>query len=321
MPLRRVLLLALVAACRSEEEDPPIVCGPATDDPPRDLACTGLYSDFRARTIAPSARPYAPGTSFWSDGYDKSRYLELPPGATIDTSNPDEWTFPIGTKVWKEFRFRERLIETRLLWKVKADRWATASYVWSEDGKTAQRGEGRAFVVGGDDYTVPTVKGCYECHAGRKDTLLGIDAISLGQPAAEGITLASLVAENRLSAPPPQTSFAIDPGLAVLHVNCGVSCHNANPGIKGADSSLRLRLGVAEVTGQPRDQWAIYRTTLGVATTVPGWNGARRVVPGAPDESAILRSMKELGTLQMPPANRQPDTKGAAAVEAWIRSL
>ena len=81
---------------------------------PDDLACTGLYADFAAKSAAPNVRAYAPGAPVWSDGADKSRWVYLPAGTKIDTSRMDEWTFPNGTKIWKEFRLGGKRIETRL---------------------------------------------------------------------------------------------------------------------------------------------------------------------------------------------------------------
>ena len=70
---------------------------------PTDLRCTGLYSDWATRTVAANVRQYDPGLHLWSDGASKTRWIYLPPGTKIDTSNMDQWTFALGTKVWKEF--------------------------------------------------------------------------------------------------------------------------------------------------------------------------------------------------------------------------
>lgn len=32
---------------------------------------------------------------------EKQRWISLPEGEVIDNSDPNEWIFPIGTKVWK----------------------------------------------------------------------------------------------------------------------------------------------------------------------------------------------------------------------------
>ena len=310
-----------VASCAKPEGSAPIVCGPPTDDAPLELACTGLYADFEARELATTARLYAPAVSFWSDGYEKTRWIELPNEKPIDASSMDDWKFPVGTKVWKEFRFHERKIETRLLWKVKEDRWVQAAYVWSEDGSTATRGEGQSLTIAGATYKVPGVIECNDCHKGKQDTLLGFEAVSLAQPAATGVTLAVLAQENRIAPVPARTTISLDPGLGVLHVNCGVSCHNSTPAANGRDSTLRLRVGFDEAASKPIESWQLLSSTANVTATLPGWNGGLRIAPGAPERSIIIASMTARGTGQMPPSAREVDFAGVAAVEAWVRSL
>ncbi|HSO31417.1 MAG TPA: hypothetical protein VLT33_02845 [Labilithrix sp.] len=310
-----------LASCAKPDGPDPIVCGPPTDDAPAELACTGLYADFGTKEVAKTARLYAPAVSFWSDGYEKSRWIELPDAKPIDASSMDDWKFPVGTKVWKEFRFRERKIETRLLWKVKEDRWVMAAYVWSEDGATATRGEGRTLTVGGDTYHVPEGIECNDCHKGKRDTLLGFEAISLAQPAATGLTLAVLAQENRLAPPPARTTVSVDPGLGVLHINCGVSCHNSTPAANGHDSTLRLAIGFDEAATKPIASWQMLSSVVNVPATLPGWGGGLRITPGAPDKSVIIASMTARGTGQMPPKGRQVDFAGVAAVETFVRSL
>jgi len=317
-----VLGVALaLASCGKHDGSAPIVCGAPTEDAPAELACTGLYADFETKEVSKTARLYAPAVSFWSDGYQKTRWVELPDGAPIDASSIDDWKFPVGTKVWKEFRFGERRVETRLLWKVKEDRWALAAYVWSEDGTTATRGEGLSLTIAGAAYHVPAVIECNDCHKGKKDTLLGFEAISLAQPAASGVTLAVLAQENRIAPPPARTTITLDPGVGVLHVNCGVSCHNSSPAANGHDSTLRLFVGFDEAATKPIDSWKLLSSSVNVPATLPGWAGGLRIAPGAPDKSVILSSMKARGTGQMPPEAREVDFAGVAAVEAFVRSL
>ena len=98
-------------------------CGVGPVGEPTELRCTGLYSDWDSKTVATDAQLYDPGLHLWSDGADKTRWIYLPAGQKIDTSDMDEWAFPVGTKIWKEFRLSladaatETRIETRLLWK------------------------------------------------------------------------------------------------------------------------------------------------------------------------------------------------------------
>src|SRR5262249_8955098 len=62
----------------------------------------GLYASFAAGTIAPRLRAYEPRYALWADGLAKRRWLDLPAGQKIDTSDGDHWGFPVGTRFWKE---------------------------------------------------------------------------------------------------------------------------------------------------------------------------------------------------------------------------
>ena len=53
------------------------------------LSETGLYADFAAKVIGPEATLFAPTHKLWSDGATKRRWVRLPPGTRIDTSNMD----------------------------------------------------------------------------------------------------------------------------------------------------------------------------------------------------------------------------------------
>ena len=61
---------------------------------------------------------YQPAYELWSDGAEKERFVYLPPETQIDTSNPDRWTFPVGTRFYKTFAVGGKRIETRLIEKV-----------------------------------------------------------------------------------------------------------------------------------------------------------------------------------------------------------
>src|SRR5262245_7866666 len=69
---------------------------------PQRLSETGLFADIGRETLAPGVVAYAPRFQLWSDGAEKRRWLWLPPGTRIDTSDMDSWVFPVGTKLWKE---------------------------------------------------------------------------------------------------------------------------------------------------------------------------------------------------------------------------
>ena len=296
----------------------------AAQEPPLHLQCTGLYTDDGfGTTIAPDVQPFAPGLVLWSDGAQKSRWVHLPTGQKIDTTNPDEWVFPVGTKFFKEFKIGGKRIETRLFWKVAAGTWARTTYQWSADDSTATRlddGANRPSpdagllddggVEGGLDgaatYEIPTVQQCDTCHAGRLDKILGFEAISLGVPGATGLTLSTLKNQGLLveSDGGPTTlpdSFTIPEdstgnaraSIGWLHANCGTICHNQNPQAFCNFISMRLRLNVSELTAASPavTDLDVYQTTHDKLAVTdlgdPNVSGYKRIAPGDLPHSLI----------------------------------
>ena len=84
---------------------------------------------LRHEGARPRAAALQAGLELWSDGAAKQRWIAIPPGTKIDTSNIDEWVFPNGTKAWKEFRLDGKRIETRLYEKGASGTWRHATFV------------------------------------------------------------------------------------------------------------------------------------------------------------------------------------------------
>lgn len=309
------------------------------------LDCTGLYADFAARTIAPDNKPYTPGVEFWSDGAVKSRFLYLPPGAQIDITSFDEWSFPNGTKVWKQFKVGGKLIETRMFFK-KMGSWLHTTYRWDATETDAVRKDnGEKVTIPGQTavYEVPNTGQCDYCHDGRADKLLGVEAVSLGLATANGVTLASLTADGRLTAAPPATTIAIPEdattkaaaALGWLHANCG-ACHNQNPNAAAQFVGLRFLLSASQLTNVAPpavidlDAW---KTAVDVDATQQDVDAGvpyKRIASGHPENSlvSILSGRRAMGAeepgplIQMPPlVTRQVDTTGHALLDAWISAL
>jgi hypothetical protein len=304
---------------------------------PNDLACTGLYSDWATKTIAPDAVAYTPGLVFWSDGAVKTRWLYLPPGSKIDTSDMDNWVFPVGTKVWKQFALAGQIVETRLISKDDSG-WNYLDYRWSADQSTATLFEDGETNVNGTTYEIPSPLVCAQCHGGRADAVLGIDLLGLGVPGAQGITLASLAAQGTFTTPPPATSVTVPEdatkkaaaALGWLHVNCGSSCHN--PLGRATATQLYMKLLAGELYpadgGTARvDALDTYTTAVNVTGKVmPGGATLMRIAPGDAAHSLVplmaLSRDGDGGLLPMPPlVSHIPDTTGEAAVSAWISAL
>jgi hypothetical protein len=313
------------------------VCSLGTFGQALDLRCAGLYSDWASKTVAPDMHPFAPGVVLWSDSALKSRWVYLPPGQTIDTSNMNEWTFPVGTKFFKEFRIpvgdasTPIRIETRLLWKQGAGNWYKTTYRWSDDGETsAQELTTGQLNANGNGYEVPTQLECNTCHQGRVDKILGFEALALSLPSATGFTMGAL-ADGGLLTHLPDASLSI-PGDAVesaalgwMHMNCGVACHNQGSGLAHG-TGFYMRLDVAELGSvAATDTYTSGWNKLATGFTIPDASATYLLHACDLAESAAYyrdshRDDMTPGTsVQMPPIDSHiVDDAGLSAVAAWI---
>jgi hypothetical protein len=176
----------------------------------------------------------------------------------------------------------------------------------------------------GQPYEVPATSLCASCHDGSADRLLGVEALSLGLPSAQGLTLEALTREGWLSAPPTASTMSLpedDTGKAAaalgwLHVNCGVACHNENDAAAARFSGLFLKLAAADGFGTAteadggapdggdagRDAGADAGRDGGLAPSSPrvrataAWRTAANVTPRMPDYAAD-------GFLRLAPGN------------------
>lgn len=318
----------------------PLACDIPADGLPDDVFCTGLYKDRDPTKFADDVMPYTPGVTLWSDGAEKHRYLALPPSTTIDTSDLDVWNFPVGTKAWKEFRVGGVLIETRIFWKRGASNWASGTYIWDETGE-AHLNTSKEPILLADGYEIPTAKDCGKCHHGGADKLLGVEAVALGLPTAEGATLSQLAADGLLSAPPPRTTIELPmdvtgksgAALGYLHANCGMPCHSTR-GL-GDETELVLRLRAGEfwppdagsdpppVDATQTDTYAAtvnqVPTTASVAQKFPD---AKRITPGVHEMSLVWLMPHRRDDYAMPPlVSHKVDEPGTQALSDWIDAL
>ena len=143
--------------------------------PPAVLSATGLYDDISQDSIAAHARPFAPQYELWSDGAGKRRWIYLPPGCPIDTSDMDSWVLPVGTRLWKEFSVGATRIETRLIHRYgegPSDFWY-ASYAWDAGLTEAQHVPVGVPDAMGTTHDIPGEGQCFQCHAGSPAVALG----------------------------------------------------------------------------------------------------------------------------------------------------
>ncbi len=310
---------------------PGIDCTSDAADHPTVLGCTGLYSDWPSRTLSPYVTAYDPGLHLWSDGAQKNRYIYLPKGTKIDTSNMDEWTFPVGTRVWKEFVLGGQKVETRLLWKRAPGRkgWFRTTYQWSADGSTAVELTSGAVLPSG--YEIPSADKCVSCHIGRIDNILGFEAIGLSTPQATGETMAKLVSDGLLTNP-PAAPFVI-PGNPVevaaigwLHANCGTACHNPSPSSFAGQTGLFMRLETGQLGSVQATN--VYLTAVNQPSNfqTSATSNFLLIAPGDVSRSCIPFRDGYRDTqgenIQMPPFDTHVvDDAGVGAVKAWIQAM
>ncbi|HEY2902093.1 MAG TPA: hypothetical protein VGL59_16040 [Polyangia bacterium] len=319
----------------ASQEAPSVVLPPECANatmPPSSLVCTGLYADIVAKVLAPDVEAYSPAVPLWSDGAEKQRWIRLPAGSVIDNTDPNEWRFPIGTQLWKEFSRGGGRVETRMWQKLSATYWVNAAYAWNADESAATSSKGGDITLGdGSTYHIPTNDECQKCHRGRTDFILGFEQINLGLDGATGLTLAQLMANGQLSSPPASTSMVIGddgtgvaaPALGWLHTNCGVTCHNPNSNATAYQAGMHLRLDATQMDGRSSAGFEPLLTTVGVMVNDPDWKGQTRIVPGDPTNSLLFHLITNRGTgNQMPPiATSIVDMAHTPLVQAWIAAM
>ena len=322
------------------------MCGEAVSQtapasPPQTLSETGLYADVRMREIDPRHLAFAPQYPLWTDGARKRRWISLPAGAVIDASDADAWVFPPGTRLWKEFAFDGRSVETRLIERLPGGGWLFAAYEWSADGREAvlapARGRRGAFPLeGGRSHTIPGVDDCKACHMGTGSVVLGFSALQLSPdrdpnaphaepPPAPGVDLDYLVDRGllvglpeRLGKSPPRIDAATPTeraALGYLHGNCG-HCHNQRGPLRNVELFL---FHTADAAVEPARASTVGRP---VRDPAPGQtpDAVFRVEPGAPERSALYQRMaSRYALLQMPPLGTElVDEKAVQLIKGWI---
>jgi hypothetical protein len=308
----------------------------ATSGAPETLQDTGLYSDFAALQVDDTHLAFSPQYPLWTDGAAKRRWISLPPGTAVDASDPDAWSFPVGTRLWKEFSFAGQRVETRFMER-RPDGWLYAAYAWSADGRETQRVSARGRrgahpLEGGRSHAIPGVTDCKVCHQGGRSEVLGFSAIQLsaqrdpGAPHAEPsspVNLSALIERGllvglpvSLESPGIGAASAIErAALGYLHGNCG-HCHNEQGPLRNVGLFLRQTAGataegaIASTVNHP------------VRKPAPGQShdATLRIEPQHPDRSALMQRIASRSpALQMPPLGTElTDRQAMDLIRRWI---
>jgi len=293
---------------------------------PARLSETGLFEDLPSERLGSRVFSYAPEYALWSDGAEKRRWIFVPRGESIDTSDPENWRFPIGTKLWKEFSEYGVRVETRLLLRTgSGDRdWAAGAYLWRPDLGDAMLVPYGAIDALGTRHDVPATGECFACHAGRASGVLGFSAVQLAPRSYESPErISAAVLEELLSAPLGVLDVPGAPAeraaLGYLHANCS-HCHNQSAAAKSKDKCLNpnQHLSFALDFSLEAARSSDVEHTPARITAV-----GRVIEPGNPDTSKVVQLMAGRGAFaQMPPlATERVDALGLATIRDWIGAL
>jgi hypothetical protein len=316
-----------------------VVAPPPPPSPPATLKASGLFTGMNANgslVLAAGVEPFEPKYALWSDGADKARWVYLPPGEKIDTTDPDHWSVPVGTKFWKEFSIAGKRIETRLIQRFGPgpDDYLYAAYWWkpadagsATDAPLADPDEGVAS-ANGTSHDIPPRKLCDQCHGALMEHVLGFGALELAH-SKPGVTVTTLAQAGRFTRPLPANLEFPGPdaktrdALGYLHANCG-NCHNTTPGVFMIPEP---RMDVRVRVGQALEETGAYRTAINVEVTKFHHPTdppiTYRIAGGDTSRSCVSFRMADLAKdNRMPPiATKVVDTLGLSAVNAWIATL
>lgn len=318
-----VLFFPMSSACGGDDTSGVPDAGDSDGGDPPCQGPPGLYVDGSCTMLAEGVRAYEPEYPLWSDGAEKERFLFLPEGTTIDTTDPDGWVFPVGTTFWKTFSLGALRIETRVLTKVTAEAgtagWTMRVYAWNEAQDSVSEVIDGVENALSTEHDIPAQAMCERCHQGQADVGLGVSAIQLNHTRS-GVTLTSLENDGLLTQD-IDIADAVVPGndteraaLGYLHANCS-HCHDG--GTLTARFDMRVLVGDTTVA-----ETHAYTTGVSVESRWAHEGVVNRIEPGNPDASAVIVRMSVRGDGQMPTiATENVDPDGVAAVRAFIMNV
>jgi uncharacterized repeat protein (TIGR03806 family) len=296
---------------------------------PTQLSQTGCVNSTTPTQPATGLIPYAPNAAFFSDGATKKRWLALPDGQRVVVDANNDFDFPNGSVLVKNFSLGAQLVETRLFMRHSDGNWAGYTYEWNAGGTDATRVVGGKTVqVAGQTWEFPSEAQCLQCHSAAAGRTLGLEIGQLngdfgyptGRTANQLTTLNSIdTLTPALTLPPAQLPVIPDPfgsaalgsrARAYLHTNCS-HCHRPTG---PAPSDLDLRYTTALNATNACD----ITPTLGNL----GIADARIIAPGSAARSVAVARVNRVGTDAMPPLARHTiDTAGVQLLTDWITGL
>ena len=308
-----------------------IPSGGAVDPVPDLLSDSGCVDPTDVTQPYAGLVPYAINAPFWSDGADKDRYIGLPNGTTMAIDGEDDWIFPPGTVIVKNFRLNGSLIETRHLMRHPDGVWAGYTYEWNAAQTEATRVRGgKIEPIQGQDWVFPDEAECLECHTVVAGVALGPETAQLNRDFTYPSTgrthnqletldviamfLSPLQGDPAiLPAMPDPMDMTADLGdraRAYLHTNCA-ACHQPG-GPTPTDLDLRYTTALANMNA------------CGVAPDAGDVGIAMPLIiaPGESGRSTLVARVNLRDADGMPPLGSTiVDADGVTLLTDWVDGL
>jgi uncharacterized repeat protein (TIGR03806 family) len=296
---------------------------------PTQLSATGCVNAGNPSLPASGLIPYAPNAPFFSDGASKARWLALPDTQRITVGGDNDFDFPNGSVLMKNFSLGGQLVETRLFMRHNDGSWAGYTYEWNDQHTDATRVVGgKTRTIGGQTWEFPSEAQCLQCHTLAAGRTLGLEIGQLngdfgyptGRTANQLTTLNAIdTLTPALTQTPAQLPVIPDPqgnaplgqrARAYLHSNCGY-CHRP-----GGNTPTTMDLRFTTVLNQTN--------ACDVTPTLNdlGITNARLIAPGSAARSVVIARVNRTGSDSMPPLARHTiDTAGVQLLTDWINGL
>ena len=321
-------------------------------DFPTQLSQTGLFQSTAAHQVAPGVIPYSINAPAWADHATGERFVALPAGSSIESSQNGVWSFPKDSVLVKTISLETergnprstRRLETQLL-HFNGARWLGYSYRWNEEqtDATLVATEGDTIKLEISTQEKPTEKSHFEwqissraecavCHTPYQNHLsvLSFDEAQLNRNQKYGEmvdhqlrTLAhiKLLPESVWTdSKGAKAHYLVDPydTSAALNMRARsylhANCRHCHRSNGGGGSTIELDASL---------DLAVTKA-IGVAPTQGtfGIHGAEVISPGDPFRSVLLYRMSKLGKGRMPYSGSSiVDQRGTQLIREWMEFL
>jgi len=296
---------------------------------PNNLSDTGCFSSTENKTYPNFVVPYDVQSILWSDGEDKTRYLAIPDGSTINVLVDGDFIFPDQTILVKNFINNNTYLETRLFMK-HVTGWAGYSYQWLDDQSDAVLVDGdtpQAVIVNNIAHTIPSRGQCFTCHTSAANNTLGLEASQLNSI----IQYPNNSAGNQLDALAGSGYLAAKPSVVQISEMASIDDLNASVEIR-ARSYLHSNCSGCHRPGGPASQ-IDFRIQTDLQNTMAcdvtpangdlGINNARIIAVGDANRSVLIARMQSLDsdTRMTPLATQVVDGQAVSVISEWINDL